>query len=116
VARRRNKVFLWEYKKYFATNNLPAVFVETDNHKKKCFYEELEYLIRLLWNDGIRLINYAHITFIVPKTELPLKYKSEHYCLSYINNRGYLILIKLKVIPPEKQPKYAREAIWGKRE
>jgi len=114
MAKKRNKHFVWEYRKYFATNQLPSILVETDNHKKKEFYEELEYLVRLLHQDGIKYINYNHITWIIPKAPLPLKWKGEHFCLSYLNDRGHLVLIYLKVINRNKLSKYLRELEWLK--
>lgn len=109
-----NKVLKWEYRHYHPISSLPSINVETDRHKKREFYRGLEYLIRLLWNDGIRFINYAHISFVVPKSKLPLKWKQQHYCISFLDHSNNLILIFMKVIPYQQLFKKYRGIIWQK--
>ena len=111
----KDKVLKWEYAKYTPTETLPAIHVETDRHKKKVFYQTIGYLLKLLWNDGIRLINYDHVSFFIPKANLPLKWKHEHFCISFIDHRGNLILLYMKVIPPKNQTKKVRKELWRRR-
>ncbi len=111
---KKDKLLKWEYRDFIPVETLPGIAIATDRHKKKEFYQGMQYLIRLLWNDGIRLINYDHMSFIIPKAKLPLSYKGEHFCMSFIDHRGNLILLYMKVIPRKNLPKKVREAVWQK--
>lgn len=103
----------WHYKK-FANSIIPGLEVETDRHKTKAFYDALKELIIAIDEEISNLINYDHISYVVPKSNLPLRYENMHYCLSYIDTRGNLVLLFMSVVEREKLSKKVRDEIWRK--
>ena len=109
---KKDKLLKWEYRDFIPVETLPGIAIATDRHKKKEFYLGMQYIIRLLWNDGIRIINYDHISFVIPKSKLPLSYKGEHFCISFLDHQNNLILLYMKVIPKRYLPKRVRGLQW----
>jgi len=104
----------WRYRKY-ANSIIPGLQVETDDHKRSEFYEALKELILVIHDHISEIINYDHISYIVPKYELNLKYENRHYCLAYVNSEGNMVYLFMKVIPKEKLSQKVKVIIWRKR-
>jgi hypothetical protein len=103
----------WRYRKY-ANSIIPAVQVETDRHKTKAFYDAMKELILAIHDNITSLINYDHISYVLPKYNLPLKYENAHYCISYLNGNGDLVMLFISVIEKEKVAKKWGLGVWQK--
>jgi hypothetical protein len=88
--------------------------VETDRHKTKAFYDAMKELILAIHDHISPILNYDHISFITQKYDLPLKYENAHYCLSYVNSNGNLVMLFISVIPKEQLAQKVKDGIWQK--
>jgi hypothetical protein len=103
----------WRYRK-FTNSIIPAIQVETDRHKTQAFYDTMKELILAIHDNITSLINYDHISYVLPKYNLPLKYENAHYCISYLNGSGDLVMIFMSVIPKEQLAQKVKDGIWRK--
>jgi len=103
----------WRYRK-FANSIIPAVQVETDRHKTQAFYDAMKELILAIHDHISPILNYDHISFITQKYDLPLKYENAHYCLSYVNSNGDLVMLFISVVEKEKIAQKVKDGIWRK--
>ena len=112
VKKMKKKNRKWKYKKYYDLDSLPAISIRTDNHKRKEYYYALTQLVKMIWNQESKLINYMHLPFIVDKTPLPLIFEGKHRDISYIDTMNSLVLLWIDVIPYEQLPKWVKSLIW----
>ncbi|MEM2073718.1 MAG: hypothetical protein QXO33_04130 [Nitrososphaeria archaeon] len=89
------------WKKEIFTKNPILFFMsfETDQRKRPEYLQNLKDIVCLIFNNINTIINYAHVSFIVPKQNLPLKVHGEHYDVVYLDREFNLVCIKIKVIP-----------------